>query len=68
MSIVKLLNTNFVNITFYVFRSDLTRCFKEYSNKKQIDTEIQVTLKQAPVGKLTEEKCCSDYRNKLERQ
>ena len=67
------MNISFVNITFcFYFSSEevLQGLEKNNPNKKQIDAEIQGTLKHAPVQKLTEEKMfySLSHRNKLQKK
>ena len=63
------MNTSFVNITFcYYFSSEevLQGLTKNNPTKKQIDAEIQATLKHAPVRKRTEEKTTTNYKTKVQ--
>ena len=59
ISIAKNVNTGFVNTTLcslFFFRSGLRRSVKECSNRKQVDAQIQVTMKCAPTQSRTDEK------------
>ena len=69
ISIAKSANTSFVNITFYCqlflfSEAVLQGVSKHNPTKKQLDSEIQVTM----FENLKKRTCCRDYRNKLQRQ